>query len=128
MREVLCSITNWGLATRQGGFKYFSYGFSGEVISKIKLNITNKMKSYIRRTIKLIVLHKSRRNNKTIVSHKTEKNNKMWHGSQTGWNYNAETKNTELNELAETRNQKPSNHVTCREYQEHAEIAEISRT
>ena len=35
LREVLCSITNWGLATRQGGFKYFSFRFSREVISKI---------------------------------------------------------------------------------------------
>ena len=29
-----------------------------------------------------------------------------------------------LNEVAETRNQKPSNHVTCGEHQEHAGISE----
>ena len=47
---------------RQGGFKYGSYGFSGERICKIKERheVINP------------------ENNKDIVSHKSGINNKMW--------------------------------------------------
>ena len=84
MPEVLSLITNWGLATRQVRFKYFSYGFSEEIISKIKpkyylyYEVINLEKNKVivlynsGRTIILLLATKLKRTIKCGMDHKPE--------------------------------------------------------